>query len=70
MLEIIILTSLCVICVPLFIYDIVTGKLSKDESPKFRKFKNIVFYLFVITIVIFNTIEAYQKYYADAKLGN
>jgi hypothetical protein len=64
MLEIIILTSLCVICVPPFIYDMVTGNLSKDDTPKSRKFKSVVFYLFVITILVFKTIESYQKYYA------
>lgn len=63
MLEIIILTLICVIGVPVFIYDIVTGNLSKNDSPNYKKFKNIIFYLFVITILVSKTIEAYQSYY-------
>ena len=63
MLEIIILTILCLGIVPMFIYDVITGGLSKNDSPRFRKFKDIIYYLVILNIVISKTIQAYSIYF-------
>jgi len=63
MLEIIVLTILCLGIIPLFFYDIITGRLSKNDSPRFRKFKDIIYYLVILNVVISKTIQAYTIYF-------
>ena len=63
MLEIIILTLMSLIITLIYLYDVVTGAISKNDSPRFRKLKDIVYYFIVLYIIIAKTIEAYAHYF-------
>ncbi len=54
---------MCLIITPIYIYDAVTGAISKNDSPRFRKLKDIVYYFLVLYIIIAKTIEAYVHYF-------
>lgn len=57
------LTILTVTILSIFIYDIVTGNISKNDTRRDLKFKTIYLYLTSGLILLNKTIEVYQAYF-------
>ena len=60
MLELILLSLLCLTAIPLFIYDLITSKILNDKKSK--KIKDITFYLLVSIIIISKLLEKIELY--------
>jgi len=60
MLELILLSLLCLTAIPLFIYDLITSKILNDKKSK--KIKDIIFYLLVSIIIISKLLEKIELY--------
>ena len=55
MIEIILITLLCITAIPLFIYDLITSKVFYDCKSK--KIKDTLLYMIVSTIIISKLLE-------------
>jgi hypothetical protein len=55
MIEIILITLLCITAIPLFIYDLITSKILYDKKSK--KIKDTLLYLIVSIIIISKLLE-------------
>jgi hypothetical protein len=55
MIEIILITLLCITAIPLFIYDLITSKILNDKKSK--KIKDTLLYMIVSTIIISKLLE-------------
>jgi hypothetical protein len=55
MLELILLSLLCLTAIPLFIYDLITSKILNDKKSK--KIKDIIFYVLISIIIISKLLE-------------
>jgi hypothetical protein len=60
MIEIIIITLLCITAIPLFIYDLITSKILNDKKSK--KIKDTLLYMIVSTIIISKLLEKLELY--------
>lgn len=60
MLELILMSLLCLTAIPLFIYDLITSKILNDKKSK--KIKDIIFYLLVSIIIISKLLEKVELY--------
>jgi hypothetical protein len=60
MIEIILITLLCITAIPLFIYDLITSKILNDKKSK--KLKDTLFYLIVSFIIISKLLEKIVLY--------
>jgi len=55
MIELILITLLCITAIPLFIYDLITSKILNDKKSK--KIKDTLLYMIVSTIIISKLLE-------------
>jgi hypothetical protein len=60
MLELILLSLLCLTAIPLFIYDLITSKILNDKKSK--KIKDIIFYVLISIIIISKLLEKIELY--------
>ena len=60
MLELTLISLLCLTAIPLFIYDLITSKILNDKKSK--KIKDIIFYLLVSIIIISKLLEKIELY--------
>ncbi len=60
MIEIIIITLLCITAIPLFIYDLITSKILNDKKSK--KIKDTLLYMIVSIIIISKLLEKIVLY--------
>lgn len=60
MIEIIIITLLCITAIPLFIYDLITSKILNDKKSK--KIKDMLLYMIVSIIIISKLLEKIVLY--------
>jgi len=63
MTQLIFLTILTATILSIFIYDIITGKISKNDTYRDMKFKTIYLYVTAGLILLNKTIEVYQAYF-------
>jgi len=63
MIQLIFLTILTVTILSIFIYDIITGKISKNDTYRDLKFKTIYYYVTAGVILLNKTKEVYQAYF-------
>jgi len=61
MIEIILITLLCITAIPLFIYDLITSKILNDKKSK--KIKDTLLYMIVSIIIISKLLEKLELYY-------
>lgn len=60
MIEIILITLLCITAIPLFIYDLITSKILNDKKSK--KIKDTLLYMIVTIIIISKLLEKIVLY--------
>ncbi len=60
MIEIILITLLCITAIPLFIYDLITSKILNDKKSK--KIKDTLLYMIVSIIIISKLLEKIVLY--------
>ena len=60
MLELILMSLLCLTAIPLFFYDLITSKIFNDRRSK--KIKDIIFYVLISIIIISKLLEKIELY--------
>lgn len=63
MIELIFLIVFTIAILSIYIYDIVTNKISKNDTFRDQKFKTIYLYVTSGLVLLNKTIEVYQAYF-------